>query len=61
MKIMTGVYTKDAGKILVNGQEVSIQDTHDAKKNGIGMIFQELSLIQTMTVEENMISGGGDR
>ncbi|MFQ7550217.1 MAG: ATP-binding cassette domain-containing protein [Blautia marasmi] len=57
MKIMTGVYTKDAGKILVNGQEVSIQDTHDAKKNGIGMIFQELSLIQTMTVEENIFLG----
>ena len=57
MKIMTGVYTKDAGKILVNGKEVSIQDTHDAKKNGIGMIFQELSLIQSMTVEENIFLG----
>ena len=44
MKIMTGVYTKDAGEIIVNGQEASIQDTHDAKRNGIGMIFQELSL-----------------
>lgn len=57
MKIMTGVYTKDAGKILVNGKEVSIQDTHDAKKNGIRMIFQELSLIQSMTVEENIFLG----
>ena len=57
MKIMTGVYTKDAGEILVNGQEASIQDTHDAKRNGIGMIFQELSLVQSMTVEENIFLG----
>ena len=57
MKIMTGVYTKDSGTILVNGKETVIQNTHDAKKNGIGMIFQELSLVQTMTVEENIFLG----
>ena len=57
MKIMTGVYTKDAGTILVNGTETVIHDTHDAKKNGIGMIFQELSLVQSMTVEENIFLG----
>lgn len=57
MKIMTGVYTKDEGAILVNGSEVSIQNTHDAKKYGIGMIFQELSLVQSMTVEENIFLG----
>ncbi len=57
MKIMTGVYTKDAGDILVDGQEASIEDTHDAKRNGIGMIFQELSLVQSMTVEENIFLG----
>ena len=57
MKIMTGVYTKDSGTILVNGKGVTIQNTHDAKKNGIGMIFQELSLVQTLTVEENIFLG----
>ena len=57
VKIMTGVYTKDAGTILVNGTETVIHDTHDAKKNGIGMIFQELSLVQSMTVEENIFLG----
>lgn len=57
MKIMTGVYTKDAGEILVNGEKTSIHDTHDAKRNGIGMIFQELSLVQSMTVEENIFLG----
>lgn len=57
MKIMTGVYTKDSGEILVDGVEKSIHNTHDARKYGIGMIFQELSLVQTMTVEENIYLG----
>ncbi len=57
MKIMTGVYTKDAGEIFVNGEKVEINSTHDAKSNGIAMIFQELSLIQSMTVAENIFLG----
>lgn len=57
MKIMTGVYTKDAGDIFVDGSKVKIDHTHDAKDNGIAMIFQELSLIQTMTVAENIFLG----
>jgi len=57
MKIMTGVYSKDLGSILVDGQEKQIHDTHDARKNGIGMIFQELSLVPTMTVAENIYLG----
>lgn len=57
MKIMTGVYTKDAGEIFINGNKVEINNTHDAKNNGIAMIFQELSLIQTMTVAENIFLG----
>lgn len=57
MKIMTGVYSKDQGRIFVEGKERSITNTHDAKKFGIGMIFQELSLVQTMTVAENIFLG----
>ncbi len=57
MKIMTGVYSKDAGTIFVDGRETAIHDTHDAKNNGIAMIFQELSLVQTMTVAENIFLG----
>ena len=54
MKIMTGVYTKDGGEIRINGQKADIRTIADAKKYGISMIFQELSLIQPMTVAENM-------
>lgn len=54
MKILTGVYTCDKGIIRVDGEEVKIRNTKDAQKNGIKMIFQELSLSPTMTVMENI-------
>lgn len=57
MKIMTGVYTLDSGKIYVDGEETVISKPLDAKEKGIGMIFQELSLIQTLTVAENIFLG----
>ncbi len=57
MKIMTGVYTLDSGEVYVNNQLVRIHDTRDAKSKGIAMIFQELSLVQTMTVAENIFLG----
>lgn len=57
MKIMTGVYSKDAGEIFVKGEAVDIHTIHDAGRYGIAMIFQELSLIQTMTVAENIFLG----
>ena len=41
MKIMTGVYTKDSGKIIIKGEEKEIKSTNDAKENGIAMIFQD--------------------
>lgn len=57
MKIMTGVYQKDGGDIFVNGNAVEIHSIHDANRYGIAMIFQELSLIPTMTVAENIFLG----
>lgn len=57
MKIMTGVYSKDAGEIFIDGKAAVINNIHDANRYGIAMIFQELSLIQTMTVAENIFLG----
>lgn len=54
MKILTGVYTADAGEIFIEGQKVSIQSMEDARDNYISMIFQEFSLIPTLTVAQNM-------
>lgn len=54
MKILNGVYRSDGGTIKIQGQVKSIRDPNDAMLNGIRMVFQELSLIPTMTVMENI-------
>ncbi|MED1441383.1 sugar ABC transporter ATP-binding protein [Aeribacillus composti] len=54
MKILTGVYTADKGDIFIEGKPVSIKSFDDAKRNKISMIFQEFSLIPTLTVAQNI-------
>ena len=54
MKILQGVYQLDQGQIFVSGKPVQISDTFDARKAGIGMVFQEFSLIPTLTVAQNI-------
>ncbi len=57
MKILTGVYEKDAGRIEIDGKEAKIQSPVDAERQGISMIFQEFSLIPTLTVAQNIFLG----
>ncbi len=57
MKILQGVYTPDEGQIAVDGRPVAIRSPHDARALGIGMIFQEFSLIPTLTVAQNIFLG----
>ena len=54
MKILQGVYTKDAGEILVAGTPIAPGSVHDAKAAGIGMVFQEFSLVPSLTVAQNL-------
>ncbi len=54
MKILEGVYTPDGGRIEVEGRPVQIGSPQDARALGIGMIFQEFSLIPTLTVAQNV-------
>jgi ribose transport system ATP-binding protein len=54
MKILEGVHTPDAGEIEVNGTPVQIRSPQDAKNNGIAMIFQEFSLVPTLSVAQNI-------
>ncbi len=54
MKIVNGVYRKDSGVILVDGKEIQIQSAQDARKSGIAMVYQELSLVPTLTVVQNL-------
>ncbi|QTQ12811.1 sugar ABC transporter ATP-binding protein [Treponema parvum] len=57
MKIIMGIYTKDAGKVLINGKEVEFRDPKEALNAGISMIHQELTPIPEMTVAENIFLG----
>jgi ribose transport system ATP-binding protein len=54
MKILQGVYQRDSGEVKVLGEIVSLHDTFAARAAGIGMVFQEFSLIPTLTVWQNI-------
>ena len=57
MKILTGIYSPDAGTIEVDGQPVSITSPADAEKHGIAIIHQELNLIPSLSVADNLFLG----
>ena len=54
MKILSGVHVRSSGKVIVDGEEVSYSSPKEARARGIGMIFQEFSLIPTMSVAKNI-------
>ena len=54
MKILQGVYTLDSGEIQVAGEKASIHSFQDARKYGIGMVFQEFSLVPELSVAQNI-------
>ena len=57
MKILAGTETRDAGRILLDGQEVEITSPNEARANGIATIHQELNTVPYMTVAENLALG----
>ncbi|NLC52622.1 MAG: sugar ABC transporter ATP-binding protein [Firmicutes bacterium] len=58
IKILTGVYPKDAGIVYYNRREVGASfSRHDARELGMAVIYQELSLIPTLTVTQNILLG----
>jgi ribose transport system ATP-binding protein len=63
MKIINGVYTRDSGDILIEGKEQVYKSAQEARKAGISMVFQDFSLVPTLTVSQNIflareLSGG---
>ena len=54
MKILSGVYKKDGGKVYYKGNLEDIKDTKDAQNKGIAIIHQELNLINDLTIGENI-------
>ncbi|WP_022723542.1 sugar ABC transporter ATP-binding protein [Rhodopseudomonas sp. B29] len=56
-KAMAGVVTLTSGTMLVDGKEVAPKTPLEARHLGIGMVFQENSLVPTMTVAQNLFLG----
>lgn len=57
MKILSGVYKKDGGKIFYKGIEEDIKGPKDATEKGIAIIHQELNLLPDLSIGENIFLG----
>jgi ribose transport system ATP-binding protein len=57
MKVLSGVYRKDSGKIIYKGSEVDIPNPRAAQHLGISIIHQELNLMPHLTVAQNIFIG----
>jgi ABC-type sugar transport system ATPase subunit len=57
MKIVAGVYRQDAGDMHLDGETVSFHSVREAQQRGIGIIFQEFTLLAERTVAQNVFLG----
>lgn len=57
IKVLTGVYEKDAGQTMLDGKPVHFKSPQEALSMGIGTVFQEIALCPNLTVAENMFIG----
>ena len=57
IKILTGLYKKDDGRVLLEGKPFEISSPEDAPKYGISTVYQEINLIPTLSVAENIHIG----
>ncbi len=60
VKCIMGYYHADSGKILLDGKPVNIKSPREAKNFSIGMVYQHFTLVQNMTVAENLVLSRGD-
>lgn len=61
MKILVGIYKMDKGKMKLYGKNVKLSDSRMAIQLGVGMVFQEGSLIPNLTIAENLFLGHENR
>jgi len=59
IKVITGVYEKDAGRIVLDGSSIHFKSPQEAQNSGIGTVYQEITLCPNLTVAENLFIGRG--
>lgn len=57
IKILSGVYSTDAGSIELHGKQVNVNTPLEAQHLGISVVHQELKLVESLTVKENIFLG----
>ena len=57
MKVLTGIYTKDSGKIMFEGKEVEFKGAKEAQEAGVVIVHQELNMLGHLTVAQNIFIG----
>src|SRR5690606_7355447 len=57
IKILTGVYTRDSGTVALDGAEITPSNVAEAQALGIGTVYQEVNLLENLTVAENLFLG----
>ena len=57
IKILSGLYARDSGAVLLEGREVSFRDPLESQQAGIVVIYQDFDLAPNLTVEENLLLG----
>src|SRR3982750_2314999 len=57
IKIMTGAYRRDGGRMLLEGREVNFRSPEEAQAEGVVAVYQEVNLLMFRTVAENIFLG----
>jgi len=57
IKVLAGIHRADSGKILIDGSQKKFKSYSDARQSGVGVVYQELSLLGELSVAENIYMG----
>ncbi len=60
VKCIMGFYSADKGSVMLDGQEIDIRSPRDARANGIGMVYQQFTLVPCLTGAENLVISRAD-
>lgn len=54
LRILCGIYRPDSGRLLFQGKKIQLSSVRDALRNGVGIIHQDLALLENLSIAENL-------